>query len=111
MILKQKKHGRVEQEFHLTKQVAVGIYCPRKPWSTEALLEGVKKLYSDKKAGWKCPEQEQALTTIMSWTKQVVAILPTGARKSLLFMLLCTLPDAGITILIVLLVSLYRDML
>ena len=26
-------------------------------------------------------------------------------------MLLCTLPDAGITILIVLLVSLYRDML
>jgi superfamily II DNA helicase RecQ len=47
----------------------------------------------------------------MSWTKQVIAILPIGARKSLLFMLLCTLPDASITILIVLLVSLYRDML
>ena len=47
----------------------------------------------------------------MSWTEQVVAILPTGARKSLLFILPCTLPDASITILIVLLVSLYRDML
>jgi superfamily II DNA helicase RecQ len=47
----------------------------------------------------------------MSWTEQVVTILPIGARKSLLFMLPCTLPDAGITILIVPLVSLYRDML
>jgi superfamily II DNA helicase RecQ len=47
----------------------------------------------------------------MSWTEQVVTILPTGARKSLLFMLLCTLPDARTTILIIPLVSLYRDML
>jgi superfamily II DNA helicase RecQ len=47
----------------------------------------------------------------MSWTKQVVAILPTGARKSLLFILLCTLPKAGITILVVPLVSLHVDML
>ena len=47
----------------------------------------------------------------MSWTEQVVAILPTGAGKSLLFMLPYTLPDAGITILIVLLVLLYGDML
>jgi superfamily II DNA helicase RecQ len=47
----------------------------------------------------------------MSWTEQVVAILPTGAGKSLLFMLPCTLPGAGITILVVPLVSLYVDML
>jgi superfamily II DNA helicase RecQ len=47
----------------------------------------------------------------MSWTKQVVAILPTRAGKSLLFMLLCTLPEAGITILVVPLVSLHVDML
>jgi hypothetical protein len=50
-ILKQKKRRRVEQESCLTKWVAVGIYYPRKPWSTKALLEGVKKLYGDKKAG------------------------------------------------------------
>jgi superfamily II DNA helicase RecQ len=71
----------------------------------------LKKLYSNKEAGWKSREQERALVTIMSWTEQVVAILPTGAGKSLLFMLPCTLPDARVTILIVPLVSLHGDML
>jgi superfamily II DNA helicase RecQ len=110
-ILKQKKRGRVEQESRLMKRVAIGIYRPRKPWSTEALLRGVKKLYGDKDVGWKSTEQEQALAKIMSWTEQVVAILPTGAGKSLLFMLPCTLPDARTTILIVPLVALHTDML
>jgi superfamily II DNA helicase RecQ len=110
-ILKQKKRGRVEQESRLMKRVAIGIYRPRKPWSTEALLRGVKKLYGDKDVGWKSTEQEQALAKIMSWTEQVVAILPTGAGKSLLFMLPCTLPDARTTILIVPLVALHMDML
>jgi hypothetical protein len=110
-ILKQKKRGRVEQESRLMKRVAIGIYRPRKPWSTEALLRGVKKLYGDKDADWKSTEQEQALAKIMSWTEQVVAILPTGAGKSLLFMLPCTLPDARTTILIVPLVALHIDML
>lgn len=71
----------------------------------------MRKLYGNKEAGWKSVEQEQALATIMSWTEQVVAILPTGAGKSLLFMLPCTLPDAGVTILIVPLVALHGDML
>lgn len=110
-VLKQKKRGTVEQESRLTKRVAMGIYRPRKPWSSEALLGGVKKLYGDDKTGWKSDEQEKALTVIMSWTEQVVAILPTGAGKSLLFMLPCTLPDAGVTILVVPLVSLHGDML
>ena len=110
-VLKQKKRGRVAEESRLTKRVAMGIYRPRKPWSSEALLGGVKELYGNKDAGWRSAEQEQALTTIMSWTEQVVVILPTGAGKSLLFMLPCTLPDARVTILIVPLVSLHGDML
>jgi hypothetical protein len=110
-VLKRKKRGRTEQESRLTKRVAKGIYRPRKPWSSETLLRGLKKLYGNKEAGWKSREQEKALITIMSWTEQVVAILPTGAGKSLLFMLPCTLPDAGVTILIVPLVSLHGDML
>ena len=107
-VLKRKKRGRTEKESRLTKRVAKGIYRPRKPWSCEALLGGLKKLHGNKEAGWKSREQEKALTTIMSWTEQVVAILPTGAGKSLLFMLPCTLPDAGVTILIVPLVSLHE---
>lgn len=110
-ILKQNKRGRVEQESRLAKRIALGTYRPRKPWSAEALLGAMKKLYGEKEAGWKSAEQEHALTTIMSWTEQVVIILPTGAGKSLLFMLPCTLPDAGVTILIVPLVSLHGDML
>ncbi|KAI7295671.1 hypothetical protein KC343_g82 [Hortaea werneckii] len=70
IMLKQKKRGRVEQESRSSE-----------------------KLYGNGEAGWKSAEQEQALTTITSWTEQVVAILPTGAGKSLLFMLPCTLPD------------------
>ncbi|KAM0716825.1 hypothetical protein Q7P37_007628 [Cladosporium fusiforme] len=111
MMLKRKKRGRVERESRLVKRVAMGIYRPRKPWSTEAPLGAVKKLYGNIEAGWKSTEQEKALTTIMSWTEQVVAILPTGAGKRLLFMLPCTLPDAGITVLVVPLVSLHGDML
>ena len=95
----------------LSKRIAMGIYRPRKPWSAEALLGGLRKLYSNEYMEWKSPEQEQALTLIMSWTEQVVAVLPTGAGKSLLFMLPCTLPDAGVTILVVPLVSLRGDLL
>lgn len=71
----------------------------------------MKKLYGNKDVGWKSTEQAQALTAIMSWDEQVVVILSTGAGKSLLFMLPCILPNAGITILIVPLVSIYGDML
>lgn len=60
---------------------------------------------------WKSADQERALTTIMSWTEQVVVILATGAGKSLLFMLPCTLPGAGITILVVPLVALRGNLL
>lgn len=48
---------------------------------------------------------------IMSGREQVVAVLPTRSRKSLLFMLPYTLPDAQVTILIVPLVSLRGDLL
>lgn len=47
----------------------------------------------------------------MVWSEQVVAILPTGAGKSMLFMLPCSLPDATSTILVVLLVALRGDLL
>lgn len=40
------------------------------------------------------------MTTIMSWTRQVVVIMATGKGKSLLFMLPCILPNAGVMILV-----------
>ena len=49
--------------------------------------------------------------TIISRIEQVVVILSTGEGKSLLFILLYVLPNTGITILILPLVSLRGDLL
>lgn len=110
-ILKDRKRARPADEPRLAKRISTGVYKPRKPWSAEALLGGMRKLYNDDRLGWRSTEQERALVAVMSWTEQVVAILPTGAGKSMLFMLPCTLPNAGITILVVPLVSLRGDLL
>ena len=110
-ILKNQKRAGTEHGSQLTKRICMGVYKPRKPWPAEALLAGMRKLYHDDRLRWRSAEQEQALVAVMSWTEQVIAILPTGAGKSMLFMLPCTLPDAGVTILIVPLVSLRGDLL
>jgi superfamily II DNA helicase RecQ len=89
----------------------MGVYRPRKKWSATALLKSARKLYRDDALQWKSAAQEQAMTTVMSWTKQVVAIMATGEGKSLLFMLPCILPDARVTILVLPLVSLRGDLL
>ena len=110
-ILQGRKRGLTGEKSSLTKRVAMGVYRPRKLWSAEALRGAMRKLYGGASLDWKSIEQEQALTAIMSWKEQVVAILPTGAGKSLLFMLPCTLPDAGVTVVVVPLVSLRGDLL
>ena len=112
VMIRTRKRSREEAETpRLPKRIAMGLYRPRKPWSTEALLGGLRELHHDESLEWKSAEQAQALTLVMSWTEQVVVVLPTGAGKSAIFMLPCTLPDAGITILIVPLVALRCDLL
>jgi superfamily II DNA helicase RecQ len=51
------------------------------------------------------------MTTIMSWTEQVIVIMATSEGKSLLFMLLCLLFNTRVTILVLLLMSLQEDLL
>lgn len=110
-ILGNRKRKSGENESRLVKRVATGIFKPKKPWSKEALLSALRILYQSDELQWKSIEQMQALTLIMAWTEQVVAILPTGGGKSALFMLPCSLPDSGITILVVPLVSLRVDLI
>ncbi|HEY0934969.1 MAG TPA: DEAD/DEAH box helicase, partial [Trebonia sp.] len=95
----------------MLKKIAMGVYRPRKRWSAAALLKGARKLYRDDALQWKSAAQEQAMTTVMSWTEQVVVVMATGEGKSLLFMLPCVLPGAGVTILVLPLVSLRGDLL
>jgi len=51
------------------------------------------------------------MTTVMSWTEQVVVIMATSEGKSLLFILPYILPNARVTILVLPLVSLRGDLL
>jgi len=95
----------------LTKRIARGIYKPRRPWTAGSLLHELRRLHSNSQMQWRCRGQERALSAIMLWQEQIVVILPTGSGKSVLFMLPCTLPEAGVTILVVPLVALRGDLL
>jgi hypothetical protein len=108
---KRKRDGEDIGGPQMLKKIAMGVYRPRKKWSAAALLKNARKLYQDDTLQWKSAAQERAVTTVMSWTEQVVVIMATGEGKSLLFMLPCILPDAGITILVLPLVSLRGDLL
>ena len=92
--MKGKKRTQPTNGSRFQKQVAIGIYKLGKPWSAEALLGGLKKLYGDENMTWRYPEQEQALEIIILGREQVVAILPTRSGKSLLFILPYTLLGA-----------------
>jgi superfamily II DNA or RNA helicase len=108
---KRKRDGEDIGGPQMLKKIAMGVYRPRKKWSAAALLKSARKLYQDDTLQWKSAAQERAVTTVMSWTEQVVVIMATGEGKSLLFMLPCILPDAGVTILVLPLVSLRGDLL
>ena len=48
VMVQSHKRPRAEAETpRLNKRIAMGVYRPRKPWSTEALLGGLRKLYDD----------------------------------------------------------------
>ena len=108
---KRKQSGLDPDGPRLLKRIAQGVYQPRKRWSAAALLKGARQLYQGEALQWKSAMQERAMVTVMSRTEQVVVVLGTGEGKSMLFMLPCALPDAGITILILPLVSLRGDLL
>jgi superfamily II DNA helicase RecQ len=95
----------------MLKKIAIRVYRPRKKWLAAALLKSARKLYRDNALQWKSAAQERAMTTVMSWTEQVIVIMATSEGKSLLFMLPCILLDVKVTILVLLLVSLRGDLL
>jgi hypothetical protein len=109
---KRKRDGAEPDGPQLLKQIAMGVYRRRRTkWSAAALLNEARRLYGSTTLQWKSAAQERAMATVMSGTEQVVVVLATGEGKSLLFMLPCTLPDAGVTVLILPLVSLRGDLL
>ena len=97
-------------ESSIAKRVDAGL--PRQPptYTPEELLAGLRRLHQDETAEWRSPEQRRAVATVVSGDEQIVIVLPTGAGKSLAFMLPCTLRDARTTVLVVPLVALRVDL-
>lgn len=94
----------------LIKRIAIGRPRKRRVWKGMELEAHARKLLNDSRMRWKSKAQATALEMVMLWTEVVIAVLPTGGGKSLIFMLPCTLPDAKVTVLIVPMVALRMDM-
>jgi hypothetical protein len=108
------KHARQEsKEEHglaLAKRLAFrkGVQqgCQR-TWSAAQALTVLQQMYGEDAAY--NSYQSKAIQAVISNRLQVVAVLPTGSGKSLLYQLPARLPGAGTTLLIVPLVALKQD--
>lgn len=74
------------------------------------VLSALRRLYRDPEAQFRTERQREAVESVASRTGDVVAILPTGGGKSLLFLVPLFLPRARTTIVVVPLVALKQDM-
>ncbi|CCG85124.1 putative helicase hus2 [Taphrina deformans PYCC 5710] len=100
---------QIEEEQPIRKRLALSRPAP-KPDSAQ-LLEEARRMYGDPDLKWRSPEQESALLAIVAGDVEVMAILPTGAGKSLLFQLPCALAGARVMVLIVPLVAVKLDLI
>lgn len=111
VVLKATKRPASPAGGRLAKLQAAGIHRPRRRWAAEDLLQEMRRLHRDNAMDWRSPEQREAMVAVAGAAEQVVAVLPTGAGKSMLFLLPCVLPGAACTLLLVPLVALRGDLL
>ncbi|KAI1066984.1 hypothetical protein LB507_011678 [Fusarium sp. FIESC RH6] len=68
----------------------------------------LRTILQDKGAQFRSPQQEEAVRLATAKQSLLVAILPTGSRKSLVFMVLAILVGVGVTIVVALYAELKR---
>jgi len=73
-------------------------------------LKALRRFYDDKQARFKSPQQAKALQLIIDGKKDVLAILPTGGGKSLLFFLPTQMESGMTTVVIVPLIAVTNDL-
>ncbi|EMF14858.1 uncharacterized protein SEPMUDRAFT_113994 [Sphaerulina musiva SO2202] len=73
------------------------------------LLAAARRLTGIADFKWRSVQQLAALRTILGGAEEIVVVMPTGAGKSLLFMLPASLYTAGTTVVILPLISLRAD--
>jgi len=76
----------------------------------EEAAAGLQELYGPQ-AQYKSAKQEEAIQVILEGVGQVITILGTREGKSLLFMLLLMLLSAGMTVVILPLISLKHNIM
>ena len=74
------------------------------------ILKALRKFYNDNRATFKSPQQARALQLIVEGKTDVLAILPTGGGKSLLFFLPTLLEPDMTTVVIVPLIAVMQDL-
>ena len=79
--------------------------------ATEDISEGLKRLLG-RTATWRIPEQGEAMTQVMAMrgNETLTVVLPTGAGKSVLFMLPALVEEWGTTVVIVPFAALMDDL-
>ena len=80
-------------------------------WSMEEVDRRVGLLFKTKGPRYRCPEQRTALEHVVTGSAQVLAVLPTGGGKSLLFQLPSCLVGAKHTVVIIPFRALLDDMM
>jgi len=78
--------------------------------ASSKILKALRKFYDDKQATFKSPQQAKALQLIIDGKKDVLAILPTGGGKSLLFFLPTQMEPGMTTVVIVPLIAVTNDL-
>ena len=73
-------------------------------------LKTLRKFYGNQQATFKSSQQAKALQLIMEGKKDVLAILPTGGGKSLLFFLPTLMEPDMTTVVIVPLIAVMKDL-
>jgi RecQ family ATP-dependent DNA helicase len=73
-------------------------------------LKTLRKFYGNKQATFKSPQQAKALQLVIDGRKDVLAILPTGGGKSLLFFLPTLMEPGMTTVVIVPLIAVTDDL-
>lgn len=71
-----------------------------KPSQHHQLLEGLRTVLRDNHAQFRSPQQEEAVRLAAAKESPLVAVLPTGGGKSLVFMVPAAIPGSGITIVV-----------
>ena len=106
-----------KQGYLASRKAELGLFAPisclnRVPSLEKTLIyrSCLQKLLNNSKAEFKSPEQLFAIHEVCSRDRDVLAILPTGAGKSMLFLVPCILESDLVTVIICPLVALNHDM-